>query len=158
MWWRRIATYISGRLVIRVLYIHYCKDFAFVNSWHVYLLIGNVLTYKHPLSATIWQLFINFVPTFYETDSMAVMSRSESGNNFITSLIYYRWPNFFEVFLIYFLFLKLQVTVMWWRRIATYISGRLVIRVLYIHSGKCYVYFDISDMTSHLNKKSTWKR
>ena len=59
--------------------------------------------------------------------------------HFITSLIYYRWPNFFEVFLIYFLFLKLQVTVMWWRRIATYISGRLVIRVLYIHYCKDFV-------------------
>jgi hypothetical protein len=28
------------------------------------------------------------------------------------SLIYYRWPKFFEVFLIFFLFLKLQVTVL----------------------------------------------
>jgi hypothetical protein len=27
---------------------------------HVYLLIGNVLTYKHPLSATIRQLFHHF--------------------------------------------------------------------------------------------------
>jgi hypothetical protein len=30
-----------------------CALTAFVDSWHIYLLIGNVLTYKHPLSATI---------------------------------------------------------------------------------------------------------
>jgi hypothetical protein len=34
-----------------------CALTAFVDSWHIYLLIGNVLTYKHPLSATIRQLF-----------------------------------------------------------------------------------------------------
>jgi hypothetical protein len=37
-----------------------CALTAFVDSWHVYLLIGNVLAYKHPLSATIWHLFHQF--------------------------------------------------------------------------------------------------
>jgi hypothetical protein len=59
-----------------------CALTAFVDSWHVYLLIGNVLTYSILYLRRFDNFFINFVPTFYETASMVVMSRSESGNNF----------------------------------------------------------------------------
>jgi hypothetical protein len=37
-----------------------CALTAFVDSWHIYLLIGNDFTYKHPLSATIRQPFHQF--------------------------------------------------------------------------------------------------